>query len=401
MSEPDDTLPDMASRAHRGRLWLGRRDRARDDDAIADDATAPVDGASAPAADASADAAPASNRPRLYADSRLEDLVVITGYSGAGKSTAMAVFEDAGYFCVDNLPPEMIRALVELFVHEGSKVERAAVVSDVRGGDYFEAFRAVLDDLSALGLQHRVLFLDADEQSLLTRYKETRRRHPAARGSSVTSGVAAERAVLEAVKERADVVIDSTGLKAHMLRRKIADEFLPRAPATRLALTLESFGFKHGPARDADLVLDVRFLPNPHYEAALRPLTGHDARVVAYIERDGRLAEFYERVVPLLDFLLPQYVAEGKAHLTIAIGCTGGRHRSVAIAEHLGERYAARDDVLVEVVHRDADRASGYGDADPTASVASDGAGAGEPAAPVQAPAESPPPEPEADRRTG
>jgi RNase adapter protein RapZ len=182
----------------------------------------------------------------------------------------------------------------------------------------------------------------------------------------VTSGVAAERAVLEAVKERADVVIDSTGLKAHMLRRKIADEFLPRAPATRLAVTLESFGFKHGPARDADLVLDVRFLPNPHYEATLRPLTGHDARVVAYIERDGRLAEFYERVIPLLDFLLPQYVSEGKAHLTIAIGCTGGRHRSVAITEHLGQRYAARDDVLVEVVHRDADRASGYGDADPT-----------------------------------
>jgi RNase adapter protein RapZ len=305
-------------------------------------------------------------RPAFYAHSRLEDLVVITGYSGAGKSTAMAVFEDAGYFCVDNLPPEMIRALIELFVHEGSKVERAAVVSDVRGGDYFEALQAVLDDLSALGLRHRVLFLDADEQTLLTRYKETRRRHPAAPGSSVTQGVAAERAVLEAVKERADVVIDSTGLKAHMLRRKIADEFLPRGPATRLAVTFESFGFKHGPARDADLVLDVRFLPNPHYEAALRPLTGHDARVVAYIERDGRLAELYERLIPLLDFLLPQYVAEGKAHLTIAIGCTGGRHRSVAIAEHLGARYAERDDVLVEVAHRDADRASGYSDADPS-----------------------------------
>jgi UPF0042 nucleotide-binding protein len=240
------------------------------------------------------------------------------------------------------------------------------VVSDVRGGAYFEGLRAVLDDLAALGLEHRVLFLDADEQTLLTRYKETRRRHPAAPGSSVTQGVAAERSVLEAVKERADVVIDSTGLKAHMLRRKIADEFLPRGPATRLAVTFESFGFKHGPARDADLVLDVRFLPNPHYEAALRPLTGHDARVVAYIERDGRLAELYERLIPLLDFLLPQYVAEGKAHLTIAIGCTGGRHRSVAIAEHLGARYAERDDVLVEIVHRDADRASGYSDADPS-----------------------------------
>jgi RNase adapter protein RapZ len=357
VSEPDDTLDDMAGKAPRTRRRIGRRDRDRADAAKRDVPTANDGAPGGP---------PGSARPPLYATSRLEDLVVITGYSGAGKSTAMAVFEDAGYFCVDNLPPEMIRALVELFVHEGSKVERAAVVSDVRGGDYFEAFRAVLDDLSALGLRHRVLFLNADEQTLLTRYKETRRRHPAAPGSSVTRGVAAERAVLEAVKERADVVIDSTGLKAHMLRRKIADEFLPRAPATRLAVTLESFGFKHGPARDADLVLDVRFLPNPHYEPALRPLTGHDARVVAYIERDGRLAEFYERVIPLLDFLLPQYVSEGKAHLTIAIGCTGGRHRSVAIAEHLGQRYAARDDVLVEVVHRDADRASGYGDADPT-----------------------------------
>jgi RNase adapter protein RapZ len=358
MSEDDDTLPDMATRpSRRPRLKFGRRDR---------DATT-GEPAAALGADGDGGAAPtkAGHAPP-YADSRLEDLVVITGYSGAGKSTAMAVFEDAGYFCVDNLPPEMIRALVELFVHEGSKVEHAAVVSDIRGGDYFEAFQAVLDDLAALGLRHRVLFLDADEQTLLTRYKETRRRHPAAPGSSVTQGVAAERAVLEAVKDRADVVIDSTGLKAHMLRRKIADEFLPRVPATRLAVTLESFGFKHGPARDADLVLDVRFLPNPHYEPALRPLTGHDARVVAYIERDGRLGEFYARVIPLLDFLLPQYVSEGKAHLTIAIGCTGGRHRSVAIAEHLGQRYAQREDVLVEVVHRDADRASGYGDADPS-----------------------------------
>ena len=296
----------------------------------------------------------------------LEDLVVITGFSGAGKSTAMNVFEDDGYFCVDNLPPEMIRGLVDLLVHAGSKVRRAAVVSDVRARELFETLGGMLDALAERGVAHRVLFLDADEDTLLGRYKETRRRHPLSPAGSVVQGIAAERAVLEAVKERADVVIDSTGLKAHMLRRKIADEFLPRGPATRLAVTFESFGFKHGPARDADIVLDVRFLPNPHYEAGLRPLTGHDARVVAYIERDGRLAELYERLIPLLDFLLPQYVAEGKAHLTIAIGCTGGRHRSVAIAEHLGARYADRDDVLVEIVHRDADRASGYSDADPS-----------------------------------
>jgi len=294
---------------------------------------------------------------RPYAETRLEDLVVITGYSGAGKSTAMNVFEDAGYFCVDNLPPEMIRGLVELFVHEGSKVERAAVVSDVRGGDYFEALRAVLEDLEALGLRHRVLFLDCADDVLLTRYKETRRRHPLAPASSVERGIASERAVLEPMKAKAGVVIDSTGLKPHMLRRRIADEFLPRVPATKLAVSLESFGFKHGPARDADTVLDVRFLPNPHYEPDLRPLTGHDQRVVDYVGRDGQLEEFYARLEPLLDYLLPQYVAEGKAHLTIAIGCTGGRHRSVAVAEHLARRWRERDDVFVEVVHRDVTRA--------------------------------------------
>ena len=268
MSEPDETLPDMAvaKPPRRGRLRLPRRDR-------------------------SARFPDSSDGYQPFAASRLEDLVVITGFSGAGKSTAMDVFEDAGYFCVDNLPPEMIRALVELFVHEGSKVERAAVVSDVRGGDYFEALRAVLDDLTRLGIRHRVLFLDAEDQALLTRYKETRRRHPLAGAQSVEEGIAAERGLVEPLRDHADCVIDSTGLKAHMLRRKIADEFLPRTPAARLAVNFESFGFKHGPApRDADLVFDVRFLPNPHWEVGLRPLTGHDARVVGLhvARRDAR-----------------------------------------------------------------------------------------------------------------
>jgi UPF0042 nucleotide-binding protein len=294
---------------------------------------------------------------QLFGSSRLEDLVVITGFSGAGKSTAMNVFEDAGYFCVDNLPPEMIRSLVELFVHEGSKVERAAVVSDVRGGEYFEALRAVLDDLEALGVTHHVLFLEADQEALLTRYKETRRRHPLAPESSVTGGIEAEREMLDPLRDRADLVIDTTGLKAHMLRRKIADEFLPRTVPQRLAVTFESFGFKHGPPRDADLTFDVRFLPNPHYEHDLRPLTGHDARVVAHMDREGGLQAFYEHLEPLLDFLLPNYVAEGKAHLMVAVGCTGGRHRSVAIAEHLAERYRDRDELFVEIKHRDVEKA--------------------------------------------
>ncbi len=294
----------------------------------------------------------------VVVESRLQDLVVITGFSGAGKSTAMNVFEDAGYFCVDNLPPEMIRSLVELFVHKGSKVERAAVVSDVRGGVYFEALRAVVDDLDALGLSHHVLFLEAAEQTLVTRYKETRRRHPLAPEGSVAAGVAAEHALLEPLRSRADMVIDTTTMSAATLRARIAEEFLPRNPAARLALTFMSFGFKYGPPREEDLAFDVRFLANPHYEPELRDLTGLDQAVVDYIARDGRLEEFYTRLHELLDFLLPQYVEEGKAHLVIAIGCTGGRHRSVAIAEHLAERYRDHEGLEVAVAHRDIEEPS-------------------------------------------
>jgi UPF0042 nucleotide-binding protein len=286
----------------------------------------------------------------------LTDLVVITGFSGAGKSTTMAAFEDEGYFCVDNLPSEMIRSLVELFMHTGSKVERAAVVSDVRGGSYFEGVTAMLEDLRAMGVSHRVLFLEADEQTLLTRYKETRRRHPLAPSGNVLDGIEREREALAGLRERADVVINTSGLTAANLRRKLAYELLPTRTPGRLAVTFESFGFKYGPARDPDLLLDVRFLPNPHYEQDLRPLTGEDKRVVEFINRDGELDEFYAHLHPLLDYLLPQYLAEGKAHLVVAIGCTGGRHRSVAIAGHLADRYGSDGDYLVEVAHRDSKR---------------------------------------------
>jgi UPF0042 nucleotide-binding protein len=295
-----------------------------------------------------------SDEPALH--SGLRDLVVITGFSGAGKSTAMNVFEDAGYFCVDNLPPEMIRSLVELVVHKGSKVERAAVVSDVRGGVYFEALQEVVDDLDALGLTRHLLFLEASEQTLVTRFKETRRRHPLAPQGSIAAGIAAERTRLEKLRSRADVVIDTTGMSAAMLREKIASEFLPRQSAGRLAVTFMSFGFKHGPPREEDLAFDVRFLANPHYEPELRELTGLDDRVAEYVARDGRLEQLYARLHALLDFLLAEYVAEGKAHLMIAIGCTGGRHRSVVIAEHLAARYRDREDLDVAVAHRDIDK---------------------------------------------
>ena len=283
----------------------------------------------------------------------LKDLVVITGFSGAGKSTAMNVFEDAGYFCVDNLPPEMIRGLVDLFRHPGAKVELAAVVCDVRGGEFFEGLLEVLEELKDAGVPDRVLFLDADDAALLTRYKETRRRHPLAGDGSVAGGIMAERAILAPLRERADLVVDTTSLSAAALRRRVTKDMLP-LERERLTVSFTSFGFKHGPLRDADLIFDVRFLPNPHYVEELRPLTGLDPRVEEYVAADGKLEEFYERLYALLDFLLPQYLLEGKAHLTIAIGCTGGRHRSVAIAEHLAARYKGRDGIAVDVVHRDA-----------------------------------------------
>jgi RNase adapter protein RapZ len=288
----------------------------------------------------------------------LRDLVVISGFSGAGKSSAMNVFDDAGYFCVDNLPAGMIRSLTELFMHEGSKVERACVVSDLRAGDYFEVLAEVLDQLETTDhVTTRLLFLEADEDQLLTRYKETRRRHPQARNGNVSDGIHREQELLAPIRERADIVIDTTGLSASALRRKVASEMLGPGEPGKLAVTFGSFGHKHGPARDADVVLDVRFLPNPHWEPDLRPLTGFDRRIVDYVGRDGRLKEFYDRVLPLLEYLLPQYVAEGKAHLVVAIGCTGGRHRSVVIAEDLAAHFRDDGRFFVEVQHRDVDRA--------------------------------------------
>src|SRR3954466_474112 len=282
------------------------------------------------------------------------ELVVITGYSGAGKSEAIAAFEDGGYFCVDNLPPKMIGGLGELFRHEGSGVQKAAVVTDVRGGEYFEDLQAVLGELAASGLDLKVVFLEADDEALLHRYKETRRRHPLARSGRIVDGIREERELLAPLRERADVVIDTTSLTGGALRRRIATELIGRdATENQLALTILTFGFKNGPPSDADLTLDVRFLPNPHYVDELRPQTGLDEPVREYVESGTQAGEFYGRLMPLLDFLLPAYVAEGKQHLTIAVGCTGGRHRSVTVADRISRELGKRDDVKLQLVHRD------------------------------------------------
>jgi RNase adapter protein RapZ len=286
----------------------------------------------------------------------IEDFVVITGFSGAGKSQAMATFEDAGYFCVDNLPPEMIGSLADLFGHEGSKVERAAVASDVRGGDYFDGLVKVLDDLDGRGVPYRLLYLEATEPVLINRFKETRRRHPLADGGSVESAIREEQKLLTPLKERADVSIDTSDLSASRLRKVVADKMLPHGKVGKLAVTFMTFCFKHGTPRDGDLTFDVRFLPNPHYESDLRDLTGLDQAVIDYVASSDGIGEFYERLTPLLDYLLPAYEQEGKSHLTVGIGCTGGRHRSVVIAERLASIYEDRGDFLIDVVHRDIEK---------------------------------------------
>ena len=281
---------------------------------------------------------------------------MITGYSGAGKSEAIAAFEDSGYFCVDNLPPRMIAALGELFRHEGSTFAVPRSSRTCAAAITSHDLLAVLGELEEGGLDPTVLFLEASEETLVDRFKETRRRHPLAPDGRIIDGIRAEREVLGQLRERADFVIDTSGLTGAMLRRRLATDLLGPRSTSKLALTILTFGFKNGPPRDADLMFDVRFLPNPHYREDLRPLTGRDPAVVEHVEAGELASEYYRRLLPLLDFLLPAYVAEGKAHLTLAIGCTGGRHRSITVADHVAAHLEAAK-TCARVVHSDVDLA--------------------------------------------
>lgn len=286
------------------------------------------------------------------------ELTVITGMSGAGKSYAMGAFEDAGWFCVDNLPPGLLPALAELFMLEGSRVTKAAVVCDVRGGVWFRDLERVLERVSAVGVEPRVVFLEASDETLINRFRETRRPHPLADGRGVLAGITRERRELEDVRERADVVIDTSGLTVWDLRRRVTEQLIDHSDRPRLQVQFVSFGYKHGVPREADLLFDVRFLQNPHYVPGLRALTGLDRPVADFVAAAPGMDEFRLRLCALLDFLLPAYRDEGKTGVVIGIGCTGGRHRSVAIAEELAARYAARD-FAVTTAHRHLGRPTG------------------------------------------
>jgi UPF0042 nucleotide-binding protein len=281
------------------------------------------------------------------------EFTIISGMSGAGKSHALAAFEDAGYFSIDNLPPQMIAASADLFALEGSRVQKAALVTDVRGGQYFEEIERCLNELDSKEIPYRLLFLEASNKTLLQRFKETRRPHPLAPEGNVPEGIQREREMLEGLKKRADWVINTSNLNIHELRQSVIRNAMPEG-AHELIITVISFGFKYGTPLDADLLFDVRFLPNPNYEPNLKHLTGLERVVSDYVldTPDGEL--FQEKLGSMLDYLLPRYLVEGKTNLTIGVGCTGGHHRSVAISEWLGERYRGEDfEYNVIVRHRD------------------------------------------------
>lgn len=286
------------------------------------------------------------------------ELTVITGVSGAGKSHAMGAFEDAGWFCVDNLPPGLLPSLAELFSLEGSRVDRVAVVCDVRGGVWFRSLEAQLKRVEALGVRPRVVFLEASDETLINRFRETRRPHPLGGEGGILAGIARERATLDDVREMADVIIDTSGLTIWDLRRRITEELLDADRRPRMQVQFVSFGYKHGVPREADLLFDVRFLQNPHYVPELRALTGLDEPVAEFVANAPGMDEFRTRLEALLDFLLPAYREEGKTSLVVGIGCTGGRHRSVAIAEMLARRYAGGD-YDVSASHRHIGRPTG------------------------------------------
>lgn len=284
---------------------------------------------------------------------RAINLLIITGMSGAGKTVAVQSLEDLGYFCVDNLPPVLIPKFAELIKQSGGGIERVALVIDLRGREFFESLSEAIDSLNQMeGISFHILYLDASDQTLVSRYKETRRRHPLSPNGSPLEGIHAERRLLQEMKGRAHQIIDTSQMKPAQLRQKIISQYAQQG--SPLTINVLSFGFKYGTPIDADLMFDVRFLPNPHYVEELRPKTGCDPEVAEYVMNHKETKEFIDKLVDFLSFTLPHYQREGKSQLVIGIGCTGGKHRSVAITEHIGNVFSK--DFTVRISHRDIDK---------------------------------------------
>jgi RNase adapter protein RapZ len=282
------------------------------------------------------------------------DLTIVTGMSGAGRSSAADVLEDLGWFVIDNLPPALIPKVAEL-ARGRERPTRYALVVDARAGEFVDDLLDALRELRESGAWTRIVFVDASDEALVRRYEASRRPHPLSPSGRVSDGIAAERAHLEALKGEADIVVDTTNLNIHELRDRLREIFDRNTTPADMQLNVISFGYKHGLPLDADIVLDCRFLPNPHWVDELRPLNGRDAPVRDYVLGQHETSAFLDEITRLLELLLPAYQREGKAYLTIGIGCTGGKHRSVAVAEELACRLGT-DDRAIAVHHRDLER---------------------------------------------
>lgn len=311
-------------------------------------------------ADSAADAGPAT-APAVAswtADGEPDDprpkILIITGMSGAGRSTASNAVEDLGWFVIDNLPPTLIGRVVELAFAPGSSATKLGLVADVRGREFFAALVDTIGDLRRSDADLRVLYLEAEDEVLVRRFEETRRRHPAATDRGVLAGIRAEREQLRELRGLADLIVDTSELNVHELRDRVLDA-VEDTTSPRLHVDVVSFGFKHGTPRDVDLLFDVRFLPNPHWVDELRPMTGKDAPVRDYVFGQPVTGPFVDALETLFDVVVPGYVNEGKRYLTIGIGCTGGRHRSVALSQHVADYLERTFALPVKVTHRDVD----------------------------------------------
>ena len=292
--------------------------------------------------------------PEAVAVTPTPGFTIITGLSGAGRSEAARSLEDIGFFVVDNLPPALLPKMAELAARPGGPM-RLAIVIDARGGVFFGELSKALEDLKQLHVNYRILYLEASDDSLVNRYEATRHRHPLAPADRVVEGIRKERLMMESLRGEADLVIDTSELTPHDLRDRLREAFADGAADAGLRVSVSSFGFKYGAPRDADLVLDVRFLPNPHWIDELRPLPGTDDRVRAYVAAQPAYRGFSARLRDLLDVVVPGYVAEGKSYLAVSIGCTGGRHRSVVVAEDIAT-YFKEKGMSSSLDHRDLDR---------------------------------------------
>lgn len=278
--------------------------------------------------------------------------VIVTGLSGAGKTQALRHLEDLEFFCVDNLPPALISKFAELCSQSDGKINKVAVVMDIRGGEFFDSFAEAILFLKSHSYHYQLLFLEAEDETLIRRFKESRRRHPLSGEGSIMEGIEAEREKLSQIRQRADKIINTTDLTPQQLKHEIYDHIVGQGTKENLIIRILSFGYKHGLPLDVDLLFDVRFLPNPHYIPELKDYSGTEAAVRDYVLQWPIATQFLERAQDMLEFLIPLYIKEGKTHLVIGIGCTGGKHRSVVIAERLGELLDDAHRVYIE--HRDA-----------------------------------------------